>query len=547
MSFPEYATRENITDSYGNILGGVMYAYQEVNTVYHDFNGSYQIPLVLTLTGAGEYVEMFLYTMSNGVKVYLSYNLEDDGNNHYNLRRKYIFKKQDDTVITEKGVYFTQQIYNPQHEYRPYMNTVQFVAATTYTTNPTIAGDAAYSVAVPGPIYWEKPAVINLPELNGSVSSNDIANGWEISNPATMSENDYTTFRTLIIGGGDGTDPFTTDPAPDDNTPDPSQPGGGDNPSSDDGDPVDFPGLPNTNIIQSGLVSAYNPDNTMLRSLATALWSNDFESSIKKILNDPFDGIIGLSLLPFSIHTSGSENCKIGNFNTQVNMPLVDQQYITLDCGSLKIQESWKNALDYSPSTIIDIYIPFVGFKRLSTEDVMNKTITLKYNVDILSGTGIALLKCGDKVLYTFPCKLSYDVPLTGSNKSALYTGMISVAMSAIHGAAIGGALGAAGGAATSAIQTATSKQSDINRSGSMISNNGILGEFTPYIVYHRPIQSMPAKFKNIKGYQSNISSLLKSLKGYTEVDYIHLENISGATDTELAEIEDLLKKGVLI
>ena len=111
----------------------------------------------------------------------------------------------------------------------------------------------------------------------------------------------------------------------------------------------------------------------------------------------------------------------------------------------------------------------------------------------------------------------------------------------------MGGALGAVGGAATSAISTATSKQSDIERSGAITSNTGELGEFTPYIVIHRPVQSMPADFKTIKGYQSNITATLSQLTGYTEVDYIHLDGISGATDSELNEIERLLKDGVII
>jgi hypothetical protein len=56
----------------------------------------------------------------------------------------------------------------------------------------------------------------------------------------------------------------------------------------------------------------------------------------------------------------------------------------------------------------------------------------------------------------------------------------------------------------------------------------------------------MPKNFKQIKGYQSNITAVLSSLSGYTEVDFIHLENVK-ATDTELEEIETLLKEGVII
>lgn len=328
--------------------------------------------------------------------------------------------------------------------------------------------------------------------------------------------------------------------------PDPSGPGGGDRPSDDGGDAVDFPGLPTTGVINTGLITLFNPSDAQLRSLAGVLWGNDFEQSIKKVLNDPFDGLIGLSMVPFSPTTSGSINCTIGNFDTEISMPLVNAQYYTINCGSVQIKENWKNALDYN-STTAEIFVPFVGFRTIDIQDIMGRTIALKYNVDVLTGAAVAILKCGDKCLYEWPCNLSYDIPLTGSNKAALYTGLVSVAMSGLGGAAAGGVMGAVGGAANSAINTATHAQSNVQRGGSLASNTGVLGEFTAYVVLHRPKQSMPSKFKEIKGYQSNITSQLSACRGYTEVDYVHITGISGATDTELQEIENLLKEGVII
>lgn len=432
----------------------------------------------------------------------------------------------------------------------PLMDQVYVYFGGTYydVSRPTVVGDVATYVDLYVSI-WYKYNNTGYEDLIGDLDSNQgIVGHWNnLSNvPLANDDTAFNNAKNRMTEVGTGEDPFKVDePAPEE--PDPSGPGGGDKPSGDEGEPVDFPTLPTTNVMQSGLVSVYNPTNTQLRSLAQVLWGNDFEQTIKKILNDPFDGIIGLALIPFTPTTAGSENCVIGNFDTEVAMPLVSEQWITLNCGSLDIPASWSNALDYSPNTIIDIFIPFVGFRTLKTEDVMSKSISLKYNVDILSGAAVAMVKCGNKVMYTYPCKLTYDIPLTGSNRAALYTGMINIAMSAIKGAAMGGALGAAGGAATSALQTATTKQTDIDRSGSITSNTGDLGEFTPYIVIHRPVQSMPKSFKQIKGYQSNITAVLSSLSGYTEIDFIHLTGISGATDTELDEIERLLKEGVII
>lgn len=537
----------NIKLQDGQMAGGSMSAWDTVSTLFYNFTGAFKKNLILT--PSTDFIEEHILTMSNGVKMFFVYKVTETSATQYTLQRRTVFKTDAGAVVFQDSLQTSSIDFNPQHSYRPYENCVLTVANTVYqSSKPTIAGDQADSITIAGILFVEKPAVEGGPvDLSGTVSGTDVGRDWSIVSVASTISNDtqFNNFKNTIIGGGDGSDPFTTDPVPEE--PDPSETGGGDIPSTDEGDQVDFPGLPTVSVLNTGLISAYKPNNTQLRSLAGVLWGNDFEQSIKKILNDPFDGIIGLSALPFSPHTAGNVNCQIGNFDTEVEMPLVDTQYYTLDCGSLNVPKSWNNALDYSPASRIDIFIPFVGFKSLSTEDCMGKTISLKYNVDIFTGAAIALLKCGDKVLYTYPCNLSYDIPLTGSNKAALYTGMINVAMSAIRGAAMGGAVGAVGGAATSAIQTATSKQSVVERSGSMASNTGVLGDFVPYIVIHRPVQSMPQNFKRIKGYQSNITAQLSQLSGYTEVDFIHLTDIDGATDTELAEIEQLLKSGVII
>lgn len=196
----------------------------------------------------------------------------------------------------------------------------------------------------------------------------------------------------------------------------------------------------------------------------------------------------------------------------------------------------------------MDIFIPFVGFLPLDIDDCMGKTLTLSFNIDMLSGAGVALLKCDDSVLYAKPINVAVNIPLTGSSKAQLYTGLMNVATSAVSGAVVGGAAGAVVGGAAGAISTAATKpHSQVDRSGALSANTGVLGELNAYIVIHRPTQSLPKDFKTFTGYTSNITSPLAQCKGYTEVEYIHLTGISGATDTELKEIEDLLKKGVII
>lgn len=551
ISTIKYADRLNMTLINEITAGGILSYKTSVYDGYYNFQDAYLKHISFIQSVAEQSLD--LWTYNNGVKLVLKYTLTIHENT-YTLKRKYqLYDIHGNLMnVPDTNIELTtiQNRVPVVDSYIPFSNCIQSIAYTDYSSNPPIvAGQQADGVEWIGILFYEKESHVgDVTPLYGSVSFNDLARTWELSSAMyeVRNDTDLNNAKTPFIQGGDGTDPWTTnEPSP--SGPDPSGPAGGDIPSTDSGDSVDFPSLPTTSIISTGLVSLYNPTAYNLQGLAMELWGNDFEQSIKKILNDPFDGIIGLTLVPFTVHTSGSENCKIGNYESQISMSLIDQQFYTLDCGSIDVPASWKNALDYSPTTQVDIFIPFCGFRRLKTEDVMKNKITLKYNVDLLNGEAIAMVKCGDKVMYTYPCKLSYDVPLTGSNKAMLYTGMINIAMSAIHGGAIGGAVGAIGGASTSAINTMTSKQSEVERSGSIASNTGVLGDFTPYILIHRPVQSMPENFKAYKGYQTNITALLGTLSGYTEVDFIHLTGIDGATDEELVEIERLLKQGVIL
>ena len=73
-----------------------------------------------------------------------------------------------------------------------------------------------------------------------------------------------------------------------------------------------------------------------------------------------------------------------------------------------------------------------------------------------------------------------------------------------------------------------------------------MLGVQTPYLIIERPRQSMPEGMNKYCGFPSNIRYKLYDLEGFTQVEYIHIEDVP-ATGEELAEIERLLKEGVIL
>ena len=243
--------------------------------------------------------------------------------------------------------------------------------------------------------------------------------------------------------------------------------------------------------------------------------------------------------------TGSSSDIKLGSFDTELDSLLIANQYVEVNCGTLNVPLYWGSALDYAPFSRAEIFVPFVGFRNIQIEDIQRLTLQLKYHVDVLTGDCVAYLKCGNSVLYSWTGNCLSHIPCTSSSSDLLAKSISAVGAIGV-GMATGNPASAAAGVISGATNVVTSKN-HVQRSGDVAGSPGVMSEFVPYIIYHRPKQSLASGYNRYKGYPSNITSILGDLTGYTEVEHIHLTGISGATDTEMREIEELLKGGVII
>lgn len=310
-------------------------------------------------------------------------------------------------------------------------------------------------------------------------------------------------------------------------------------------DSIDIPALPTASASSAGFITLFNPSLAQLNNLANYMWSDLFSlDTFKKIFADPMDCILGLSIVPVKPASAGTSSVKIGNVSTDVSMNKTSTQYVAVDCGTIEVKEYWGAYLDYAPYTQCEIYLPYVGTKQISVDDVMNKSVHVVYHVDILSGACNAYVKCGDSVLYTFVGQCSSSIPISGNDWTNVLNGAISVAGKIGLAMATGGAtaLMSGLGAASSII---SSSKPTVERSGAMSSTGGLLGIQKPYLILTRPKQALPENQNKYTGYPSFITMALSDCTGYTEIDSVHLENMS-CTDEEAQEIESLLKSGVI-
>lgn len=343
-----------------------------------------------------------------------------------------------------------------------------------------------------------------------------------------------------------GTKPFkpTTDPyAPGDIT----DKDGGNGDFDATSEPVDIPPLPTISATDTGFLTLFNPSLSNIRDLAAYMWANPLfdVNAYKKILANPMDAILGLSIIPCAVAASTSKNVTVGNIPTGVSMPVCDSQYLSIDCGSINVNEYWGAYLDYSPYTKAELYLPYCGIHPIDIDDIMGKAVNVVYHVDILTGACVAYVKCGDSVLYSYIGQCASSIPISGSDWTNMVNGIIN-ASTAIGSMAATGGLTAPMAASTIATTAVNTIKPSIERSGSLSGTGGIMGNQIPYLILTRPRQALPELQNQFSGYPSFISSYLGDLVGYTEVDSIHLEGIP-ATGAELNEIESILKGGVIL
>lgn len=340
-----------------------------------------------------------------------------------------------------------------------------------------------------------------------------------------------------------GAKPFTTDPYEQGGGE--SGTGGGTGDFDGTGDDIDIPGLPTLSAVDTGFITLFNPSISQLHALANYMWSSGFDlDTFKKLFADPMDCILGLSIVPVSVPNGSSGTVNVGNISTGVSMTKAASQYVEVDCGTLNVNEFWGAYLDYDPYTKAEIYLPYIGTHPLSVDDIMGKSVTVKYHVDILSGACTAFVKCGGSVLYEFIGQCSSSIPISGNDWTNVINGVITIAGAIGTMVATGGASApmAAGMIASTAVN---GMKPNVEKSGSMSGTGGMLAVQTPYLILTRPRQAIPGFQNTFMGYPSFITANLGDLDGYTEIEHIHLENIS-ATEQELSEIESLLKSGVI-
>lgn len=343
-------------------------------------------------------------------------------------------------------------------------------------------------------------------------------------------------------------------------------------------DNIDFQALPDYSANTAGFVSLWSPTNNQLLTLAGYLWNKDLLTSEfwKKLIANPIELVFGLSIVPIDLtdYVDGTYSVVVGWIDTKILMRHLNTQWITVDCGEIELKETWGSYLDYDPFTKLEIYLPFCGIHPLKIDDFMPGKISLSYNIDLMTGSCVALVKSTkadnhgdvlDSVVYQFMGNCATQIPITAQQFADAVRSSISIAASigSMVATGVGGAsalmnsknsssdIGTIASVSNSIIHSGASAvenvmniKPSIERSGAIGFSGSLLGIRTPYIILTRPRMARPDSQSSYTGYPSFITESLGDLSGLTIVQAIHLEGIPATAD-EINEIESLLKGGV--
>ena len=344
--------------------------------------------------------------------------------------------------------------------------------------------------------------------------------------------------------------------------------GGGDGTFDGSSDAVPVPSLPSIGATDTGFISLFVPSASQIRQVASYLWSNFFDlATFKKLFEDPMDCILGLSVVPVSVPTSGSAQITVGNIELSgISLPLASQQYVEVDCGTVDFSNRFFGSyLDFEPYTKMSLFVPYSGVHAVSADDIIGKVVGLKYHIDILTGSLVAFLTCGNSVLYEFNGACASNIPVNSMNYASTIENAIRIAVNIGTTVATAGAaapltgenvaartaakeFGTGVAVAGSTAEGALSLKPSIDRAGSLGGTTGLMGNQIPYFIITRPRMCKPKNQDVFQGYPSFIQTTLSDMEGtgFTAFENVILAG-SYLTDTEKRELESILSAGVYL
>ena len=167
-------------------------------------------------------------------------------------------------------------------------------------------------------------------------------------------------------------------------------------------------------VTKYGAIQVYKPTTSNMAELATKRFrANNTVDGITYSDIDLGSYITQFKRIFFDITTSSKSNILLGRHDTQINTDVVNNDDVSIDCGTVFIQGSNNNELD-AKIYKIKLVLPFYEVVELPSI-YMNKTIHIVYQCNVITGYADILINevCDntDLLIIKYRCKIAQDLP----------------------------------------------------------------------------------------------------------------------------------------
>ena len=163
-----------------------------------------------------------------------------------------------------------------------------------------------------------------------------------------------------------------------------------------------------------GAIQVYKPSTSDMAELATKRFrANNTVDGITYSDIDLGSYITQFKRIFFDVVSSSKSNILLGRHDTLINTDVVNNDDVTIDCGSVLLEGANGNELD-TKIYKIKLVLPFYEVVELPSI-YMNKTIHIVYQCNVITGYADILINevvgNTDLLIVKYRCKISQDLP----------------------------------------------------------------------------------------------------------------------------------------
>lgn len=353
--------------------------------------------------------------------------------------------------------------------------------------------------------------------------------------------------------------------------------GGGYNDDSEHGsfddssDVIPIPTRPTLSPLSAGYFHAYHltDPSVQLENIGDALFPQDptTQADIFQAINEiaqmvyynkQIDYVVDCHVIPCQPETGSFKPVKVGGRiltrevggqPVQITALEVTDGYVEYDCGTIEIDEYWRNFLDFSYGTKCKLFCPFVGYVDILPEFFNGGKLGVVYRFNVIDGTFMCYVtstssksKLENSMIAQYSGCACMHIPLQSADYSRIIGGIVST-ITTVAGATTGNAVVAGAGLVGSFPNIAGGRPT-INSSNGYTASGSYLSNRTPYLIIERATSQFSKNYSNEIGLPLNVTLPLSSVQGFTIIENPVL-NID-CTDEEYNEVVNLLKTGVI-